>query len=288
MAEAASASPAAGAGLDVHQILADAEDRGISIPRGKKECKEVVDSVIKVVQEYSDDKKHMWGLTAKAGKKRKAEIDKRVPGPVGKKPVVDQEVMEWPVDDKGTSMRELSERLCLEAKKRGIALPEADEKAGDAPTIALCTDVLEQCKTERSTVDVIRALALLQEKTGVAEEPRVKNLVGDEKTGVAEEPRVKNLVQENTALVEALRELANSYFKAGAKDSKNRIRGAMLQRGATAIRDLDWAITPENMPVASGKSDKKVPNVGHDTIEYIKEFFETGKITKLEEAKIEE
>jgi DNA polymerase/3'-5' exonuclease PolX len=44
----------------------------------------------------------------------------------------------------------------------------------------------------------------------------------------------------------------------------------------------------EHMPVASGKGADRIKYVGHDTIEYIREWFETGKVTRLEEAKIED
>ena len=37
-------------------------------------------------------------------------------------------------------------------------------------------------------------------------------------------------VEGNVPLVEMLRELAASYFKHAGKDTKNRIKGAMLQR----------------------------------------------------------
>lgn len=270
--------------LDIDDLISEAKDRGVKLPRGKQECEEVIKSLIELVEEHSEgeavDKEaviaameHQWGLTVAAGKKRKAEIDARTPTPLGKKPLVNKEVMEWPHDDKGAGVRELAERLRLEAMRRNIALPETEED-NNAAAIVMCGQAIEGAKTDRGTVDVIKALEHLQERVGTDKEKKVRNYTRDVK------------VPENTELVESLRELAAGYFKFAGDDRLNRIKGAMLQRAATAIRDLDWAITPECMPEERGKSDRKVQNIGHDTIEYIRQFFETGKIDRLEEFKI--
>jgi len=93
------------------------------------------------------------------------------------------------------------------------------------------------------------------------------------------EAEMEKMVQcvANTPLVAAFQELAELYFKAG-----NRNAGVSYTKATNAIKDLDFEVTAENaMSLSKGKT--KVRNIGKSSAEKMKEFCETGTMTKLEE-----
>ncbi|KAL7570144.1 hypothetical protein ACA910_019983 [Epithemia clementina (nom. ined.)] len=81
----------------------------------------------------------------------------------------------------------------------------------------------------------------------------------------------------NAAIVAALQELAELYFKEG-----NRNAGLSYNKAVAAIRDLSYEITEDNAK-GLGKGKSKVANIGKGTAEKIHEFISTGTIAKLEE-----
>ena len=81
----------------------------------------------------------------------------------------------------------------------------------------------------------------------------------------------------NAAIVAALQELGELYFKEG-----NRNAGGTYKKAVGAIRDLTFEITESNAK-GLGKGKTKVANIGKGTAEKIHEFVTTGTIAKLEE-----
>lgn len=83
---------------------------------------------------------------------------------------------------------------------------------------------------------------------------------------------------QNLSLVSAFQELAEFYFREG-----NRNGGVVHSKVATALQNLDFAVTAENA-LGLGKGAKtKVDGIGAKSAEKIYEFVTTGTIDKLEE-----
>lgn len=81
----------------------------------------------------------------------------------------------------------------------------------------------------------------------------------------------------NSAVIQAISELADLYFKDG-----NRNAGASYKKVAKALSELTYEITEDNA-LGLGKGKTKVANIGKSSAEKIKEFMETGTMQKLEE-----
>ena len=138
--------------------------------------------------------------------------------------------------------------------------------------------------------DLDAALECLAEKYGI-EEPVTEQRDGegkkskkrkkadgneDNEEGAEEKPKKEKKTsvmtnEQNRAVAEAIKEMADIYFK-----NKDPRKGGVFSKAAKALRESETYIS-------SAKEALKLPGVGKGIAGYITEMLEKGYITKLEE-----
>jgi len=163
---------------------------------------------------------------------------------------------------------------------------KADIKASTAAMVAILKDG-EVTKVDlpegRETMAVGKIVAANQSKSSEEVFTMIVEQYGfadDSKANDAQRIELLEttcIIPANAPILMVLLELKNVYDKEG-----NSQAGRTYNHVADAIKNLDFEVTTANV-MAMSKGKTKVAGIGKSSAEKIKEFLETGKITKLEE-----
>lgn len=181
------------------------------------------------------------------------------------------------------NMKELAQKLYDTCKQRSVRFPKVWD---ESVTRTACGSELMLHRTDEGA-DLDAALEGLIEKFGIEEsssstagkkKKKEKDegdefAEGDEEGGEKKKAKKTEtmVVEENRAVAEAIKEMADIYFK-----NKEARKGGVFSKAAKAIREAE-------VHIADKKGAMALKGVGKGIAGYIEELQETGVIIKLEE-----